>query len=72
MNPGVEARCIDRDASAWALVDVARFPAARRDDAGDGNEPSRALFSALKSVSFVALEATVKSVGVEVAVTAVI
>jgi len=60
---------IDRDASAWALVDVARFPGSRRGDAGDGDEPSRALFSAMKSVSFVALEAKVQSDGVEFAAT---
>jgi hypothetical protein len=59
---------IDRDASAWALVDVARFPAARRSESGEG-EPSRALVSAMKSVSFVTLEATVKSEGVDFAAT---
>jgi hypothetical protein len=59
---------IDRDASAWALVDVARFPATRRTDPGEG-EPSRALFSAMKSVSIVALEASVKSDGVAFAAT---
>jgi hypothetical protein len=60
---------IDRDASAWALVDVARFPASRRGDLGEGGEPSRALFSAMKSVSIVALEATVKSEGIAFAAT---
>ena len=60
---------IDRDASAWALVDVARIPSAPgREDPGDG-EPSRALFCAMKSVSMVALQATVKSDGVEFAAT---
>ncbi len=60
---------VDRDASAWALVDVARFPAsARRDDAGPG-DPSQAVFSAMKSVSFVALQATVKSDGLEIEAT---
>jgi hypothetical protein len=59
---------IDRDASAWALVDVARFPASSRADGGDG-EPSRALVSAMKSVSFVTLEATVKSEGLAFAAT---
>ena len=59
---------IDRDASAWALVDVTRFPGARREDSGEG-DPSRALFSAMKSVSMVALEATVKSDGVAFAAT---
>lgn len=55
---------VDRDASAWALVDVARFPGSRRDDAGEGSEPSQALVSAMKSVAFVSLEATVQSDGV--------
>ena len=59
---------VDRNASAWALVDVARFPASRRADGGEG-EPSRALVSAMKSVSFVALEATVQSDGVAFAAT---
>jgi len=59
---------IDRDASAWALVDVTRFPGARREDSSDG-EPSHALFSAMKSVSMVALEATVKSDGIAFAAT---
>jgi hypothetical protein len=62
---------IDRDASAWALVDVARFPASRGEEPGEGGEPSRALFSAMKSVSIVALEATVKSDGVDFAATGV-
>jgi hypothetical protein len=60
---------VDRDASAWALVDVAHFPAAeRREDAGPG-DPSQAVFSAMKSVSFVALQATVKSDGLEIEAT---
>ncbi len=60
---------VDKDASAWALVDVARFPASRRDDAGGDSEPSQALVSAMKSVEFVSLEATVKSDGVAFAAT---
>ena len=62
---------IDRDASAWALVDVARFPASHsgRDSDPARSEPSRALFSAMKSVSIVALEASVKSDGVAFAAT---
>jgi hypothetical protein len=60
---------VDRDASAWALVDVARFPGTRRDETGQGGEPSQALFSAMKSVSLVALQATVKSDGLEIQAT---
>ena len=61
---------VDRDASAWALVDVSRMPGAHR-EGGDGNEPSQALFGAMKSVSLVALQATVHGDSVEVAATGV-
>jgi hypothetical protein len=60
---------VDRDASAWALVDVARFPGAHRDESAQGGEPAQAVFSAMKSVSFVALQATVKSDGLEIEAT---
>ena len=60
---------VDRDASAWALVDVTRFPGTRRDESGQAGEPSQALFSAMKSVSLVALQATVKSDGLEIEAT---
>ena len=63
---------VDRDASAWALVDVERFPAhSGRDADPERSEPSRALFSAMKTVSVVALEARVKSDGLEFAATGV-
>ena len=61
---------VDRDASAWALVDVQRFPGNRRTDSSSGEgEPSRALFSAMKTVSIVALQATVQNDGVAFAAT---
>ena len=62
---------VDRDASAWALVDVTRFPGANRDADPERSEPSRAVFSAMKSVSLVALQATVQSDGVAFAATGV-
>src|SRR5262249_35191473 len=46
---------VDEDASAWALVDLTRMPAAAREGGGGGNgEPSQALFGAMKSVTLVA------------------
>ncbi len=62
---------VDRDASAWALVDLARFPSARPGaPEGEGNgEPSRALVGAMKSVSLIALQATVRGENVDFAAT---
>jgi len=54
---------VDRDASAWALVDVTRLPAgARRASHGSAEgeaDPSRAIVGAMKSVSLLALQAKV-------------
>jgi hypothetical protein len=54
---------VDRDASAWALVDVTRFPAGSRHashGAAEGDaDPSRAIVGAMKSVSLLALQAKV-------------
>ena len=62
---------VDRDASAWALVDLVRFPAARPGGSeGEGRgEPARALVGAMKSVSLIAVQATVKGENVEFAAT---
>ncbi|MEP6993044.1 MAG: hypothetical protein ABI968_00890 [Acidobacteriota bacterium] len=49
---------VDRDASAWALVDLTRLPSARR-AAGNAGEPSQALMGAMKSVSLLAVSAVV-------------
>jgi hypothetical protein len=64
---------VDRGASAWALVDLTRFPATQNREAhvnvqveGDG-QPSRAIVGAMKSVSLVALQATVHGDSVDVA-----
>jgi hypothetical protein len=62
---------VDRDASAWALVDLTRFPSARGGSAaheGDG-EPSRAIVGAMKSVSLLALQAKVHGDAVDVSAT---
>lgn len=58
---------VDKDASAWALVDLAHMPAANRE--GGGGEPSQALMGAMKSVTLVALQATVHGDSVDVAAT---
>jgi hypothetical protein len=67
---------IDTRASAWALVDVTRFPAALRRDEPDfegpsEGEPARAIVGAMKSVSLIALQATVKGDAVELAASGV-
>lgn len=62
---------VDEDASAWALIDLARMPTMRRGDAGGngGGEPSQALMGAMKSVTLVALQATVHGDSIDVAAT---
>ncbi len=60
---------IDRNASAWALVDMARLPSARPDAPEGNGEPARALVGAMKSVSLIALQATVKGENVDFAAT---
>lgn len=65
---------IDSKASAWALVDMTRFPSMRRDGAEgpDGaDEPSRAIVGAMKSVSLIALQATVRGDAIELEATGV-
>ena len=65
---------IDSRASAWALVDMSKFPAMKRDDAGGSEvsgEPSRAIVGAMKSVSLIALQATVRGDAIELAATGV-
>jgi hypothetical protein len=60
---------VDRDASAWALVDLARLPSVRLGESEGGGEPARALFGAMKSVSLVALQATVRGESLDFAAT---
>ena len=56
---------INKDASAWALVDLVHMPSAHRDD----GEPSQALLGAMKSVTLVSVQATVHGDAVDVAAT---
>jgi hypothetical protein len=65
---------VDSRASAWALIDMTRFPSMRNDDAGGADssgEPSRAIVGAMKSVSLIALQATVRGDAIELAATGV-
>ena len=66
---GSQLSRIDHDASAWALVDLAALPArrtARQGASGDNGDPSRAVIGAMKSVSLLALQATVHGDAVDV------
>lgn len=53
---------IDRSSAVWGLVDVTRYPAARRAIAREGksesSEPAQALMGAMKSVTLVTFQAT--------------
>jgi hypothetical protein len=62
---------IDQNASAWALVDLARMPSARpgSTEGKGGTEPSHALMGAMKSVSLIAVQATVRGGSVDFAAT---
>ncbi len=62
---GSQLSRIDHDASAWALVDLARFPKSEA-GGGDNGDPSRAVIGAMKSVSLLALQATVHGDSVDV------
>lgn len=67
---GREFRRINPDASAWALVDIKRFPAAQRTRA-EGSGQAGELIGAMKSVSVVALQAAVKGDAIDVAASGV-
>jgi hypothetical protein len=63
---------VDTGASAWALVDMTRFPQARGgagSDEGGENDPSRAIAGAMKTVTLLALEAKVRGDAVDLAAT---
>jgi len=72
---GKQLSRVDRDASAWALVDLTRFPVTQNrkahvnvhTDTDDG--PSQAIVGVMKSVSFVALQAKVHGDAVDVSAT---
>lgn len=66
---------VDRDASAWALVDLTRFPSTQNREVhvdvhvDEDGGPSRAIVGAMKSVSLVALQAKVHGDAVDVSAT---
>jgi len=63
---------IDRDASAWALVDLTRFPSTQNREAHvdvhveSAEGPSRAIVGVMKSVSLLALQASVHGDSIDV------
>jgi len=69
---GRELKRVDRGATVWALVDVARYPSAARRSAhaqssGEaGGEPAAAVMGAMKSVSLVAVQATAHGDGLDI------
>ncbi len=66
---------VDRDASAWAIVDLTRFPSTQNreihvDVRGEaGGAEARAIVGAMKSVSLLALQASVRGDGVDLSAT---
>jgi hypothetical protein len=77
---GKQLSRVDRDASAWALVDLTRF--ARRDAAvsesgssqpgsPEESQPARAVIGAMRSVSLLAIQATVHGDGLDFQATGV-
>lgn len=64
---------IDRGASVWALVDVARYPTVRRgiqrEEGRTREEPAAALLSAMKSVQLFAFEASARADGLDLSAT---
>lgn len=69
---------VSRGAAVWVLVDVARYPALQKragrghDEGERGGEPAAALFSAMKSVSLFAAEATPRGDGLELSATGLV
>jgi len=57
---GKQLSRIDRDASAWALVDLSRLPRHDVETSQGEGEPSRAVIGAMKSVSLIAVQTTVR------------
>lgn len=66
---------VDRDASAWALVDLTRFPSTQNREAHvdihvDSDEgPSQAIVGVMKSVSLLALQASMHGDSIDVSAT---
>jgi hypothetical protein len=60
---GKQLSRVDMDSSAWALVDLTRLPrhdATAEDGSSREGEPARAVIGAMKSVSLLALQTTVR------------
>jgi len=68
---GKQLSRIDRDASAWALVDLSRMPRHDGEASQTEGEPSRAVIGAMKSVSLIAVQTTVKDDGLDFQATGV-
>jgi hypothetical protein len=74
---GRELKRVDRSASVWALVDVARYPSVSRRSARvessheGGGEPAVAILGAMKSVSLVTVQASARGDGLELSATGV-
>ena len=72
---GRELKRVDRGASVWALVDVARYPSVSNRSAhvhvsGEANgEPAMAIMGAMKSVSLVAIQAKARGDSLELSAT---
>jgi hypothetical protein len=60
---------VDTSASAWALVDMARFTQGATAESGGDGEPSRAVVGAMKSVTLLALQAKVRGDSVDLEAT---
>lgn len=72
---GSQLSRVDKDASAWALVDLTRYPVTQKREVHvdvriEGkDEPSRAIVGAMKSMSLLALQAKVHGDAIDVAAT---
>jgi hypothetical protein len=72
---GKQLSRVDRDASAWAIVDLTRYPVTQNRElhvnvqVEGKDEPSRAVVGAMKSMSLLALEAKVHGDAIDVAAT---
>ena len=62
---GRNLKRVDTNASAWALVDLTRMPAGHRGGHGHDGEPSDAILGAMKSVTLLAVQASVRGDSVE-------
>jgi hypothetical protein len=72
---GTQLSRVDKDASAWALVDLTRYPVTQNREmhvnvqVEGKDEPSRAIVGAMKSMSLLVLEAKVHGDAIDVAAT---